>query len=75
MGKGVAVTILEMDGTQVNIDTMEVEEKDVVKAVKDTLASTAKKIAQLVLPDGAPNQKKKCRPWNWSRQKKKKTRR
>lgn len=71
----IAVTILEMDGTQVNIDTMEVEEKDVVKAVKDTLASTAKKIAQLVLPDGAPNQKKKCRPWNRSRPKKKKNRR
>ena len=55
----IAVTILEMDGTQVNIDTMEVEEKDVVKAVKDTLASTAKKIAQLILPDGGAEPEEK----------------
>ncbi|MCI9161921.1 MAG: hypothetical protein HFG59_01480 [Lachnospiraceae bacterium] len=47
----IAVTILDMEGTQVNIDTMDVEEKAGAVSVKSSVAATAGDMA-------SPNQKK-----------------
>ena len=46
----IAVTIVEMDGTQVNIDTVEVEEKENAVSVKTGVMSATKKLSAELCP-------------------------
>ncbi|MCI8269203.1 MAG: hypothetical protein HFG55_06035 [Lachnospiraceae bacterium] len=54
----IAVTILEMAGTQVNIDSLEMKEKAGAESIKNAAMQTAKKLAAENFPDQATGSKK-----------------
>ncbi len=56
----IAITILEMDGSQVNIDSLEMKEKSGAKSIKNATVQAAKRLATENFSDKNPDSKEKA---------------